>query len=337
MEKLKSFFGKLLAYDGLIGYASFLVLLLLTIFKIIQSTNAAINEQTQVLPNQSDTLEINVSNLDSLKKIFVTEKQEKTESSDNKVFSARKIVSNDFSALPKPESGFSIENEFENCFEIPEIISQLGLGGEFSIKVKITKNGNFEDFEIINDELYGVCTENVLKCLKSIKWIPPQKNGVPVPSDFILPLFFEKVEKPKNVDDWQNTKDVLKTGKAHLPTLEDKAKKKSAFDEIIEKKAEKLSNESSEDFSEKLKMQADTTLYNLYSRRAKRLETPFEKVKIWKSYLQIEPDAEHYKLAFLELLSLYYLADSTDLEFLADKEQFWKENEEKIKELSKKK
>lgn len=333
-------------YDDFVGYGGFVLIVLAMVFKVYSDTSEIVEENVKQIEQSQNTDEV-VSEIDlNFDSLSVDEIREKLGLSENltqnlgkvidsvkstKKLNFDKLVSLSSKNLPKTVSGLPVEVEFESCFNVPNLIEEVGLYGEVIFLVKISSDGFFKDLEIVKDELYGVCVSEAVRCLKEIKWIPPiDKNQKSLESEFILPLKFEEKRDEK---DWESFKSVMKADKVTLPFLNKNAQNKSSLfddEEVSTKDIDPI------DFSSKLKNQADTTIFNLYDRRVQREESLKGKVDIWKSYLALQPESENYQKAFTNIVTYYLLADESDSTLLEEKEVFWEENKMEIKQILKK-
>lgn len=333
-------------YDDFAGYGGFVVIVLAMIFQVYNRTTKIIEKNVskiKVIENSGvEYSEVDL-NFDSLSVDEIREKLElakelskdlskKSDSADAlpKKLNFDKIVSVDSKNLPKTLSGLPVEVEFESCFNVPNLIDEIGLNGEVVFLVKISNDGFFKDLEIVKDELYGVCVTESVRCLKEIKWIPPtDKNKNRIESEFILPLKFEEKRDEKN---WDTFKSVMKADKVTLPLLNKGLKSKSSF---IDEEETSTKDIDPIEFSSKLKNQADTTVYKLYARRVEREETLKGKIDIWKSYLLLQPEKKVYDKAFTNIVTLFMLTDKLDSVLIKEKELFWEENSEELESILK--
>lgn len=331
-------------FDDFVGYGGFILIVLAMIFQVYIKTATIVEKnvsEIEATENPKEEFSEIDLNFDSLSVDEIRERlglsKELSKNLGKKVDSVSqtpkklnfdKLVSLTSKNLPKTVSGLPVEVEFESCFNVPNLIEEVGLYGEVVFQVKISNDGFFKDLEIVKDELYGVCVAEAVRCLKEIKWVPPtDKNQKNIESEFILPLKFEEKRDEK---DWDSFKSVMKADKVSLPFLD---KNRSSF--VNEKEKSSTKDLNPIDFSSKLKNQADTTIYNLYDRRVQREETLKGKIDTWKSYLLLEPEKENYDKAFTNIVTYFMLTDESDSVLIKEKEIFWEENSEQIESILK--
>lgn len=73
----------------------------------------------------------------------------------------------------------------------PDVTRQQKLQGTVKIKLQVLENGSVSNAHIIKSSGSNILDNSVLTASKNCKFIPAQKNGVPIKSSVIIPVRFK--------------------------------------------------------------------------------------------------------------------------------------------------
>ncbi len=95
-------------------------------------------------------------------------------------------------SIPTPDfpNGKKLGQFLSEQLQYPEAASRLGIRGTVTLKFIVETSGNSSNV-IVEKDLGGGCTEEAMRLLKLIRWIPAQKDGQPVRVGWSLDIAFQ--------------------------------------------------------------------------------------------------------------------------------------------------